>query len=71
MKCSARAVICPECILLGDTTTLQIRVYEVEVSERKEAEKPPKKRLLSKTSVVKVIPERDGDVRKEDDSDTY
>ena len=50
VRCSARAVICVEGILLGDTTTLLIRVYEAEVSEKKEPERPPTRRLLSKTS---------------------
>ena len=48
VRCSARAVICVESILLGDTTTLQIKVYEAEVSEKKEPERPHKRRLLSK-----------------------
>ena len=51
VRCCARAVICVEGILLGDTTTLQIKVYEAEVSEKKESEKPSKRRLLSKTSL--------------------
>ena len=50
VRCSARAVISVEGILLGDTTTLLIKVYEAEVSEKKEPERPPKRRLLSKTS---------------------
>ena len=50
VRCSARAVICVEGILLGDTTTLLIKVYETEVAEKKEPERPPKRRLLSKTS---------------------
>ena len=50
VRCSARAVICVEGILLGDTTTLLIKVYEAEVSEKREPEIPPKRRLLSKTS---------------------
>ena len=50
VKCSAKEVICVEGILLGDTTTLLIKVYEAEVSEKKEHERPPKRRLLSKTS---------------------
>ena len=50
VRCSARAVICAECILIGDKTTLQVEVYEAEVSEKREPERPPKKRLLSKTS---------------------
>ena len=50
VRCSARAVICVESILLGDTTILQIKVYEAEVSEKKQSEKPFKRRLLSKTS---------------------
>ena len=45
----ARAIICVESILLGDTATLQIKVYEAEVAEKKEPERPSKKRLLSKT----------------------
>ena len=48
VRCSARAVICVEGILLGDTTTLLIKVYEAEVAEKKEFERPPKRRLLSK-----------------------
>ena len=50
VRCSARAVIGVESILLGDTTTLQIKVCEVEVA------RPSKRRLLSKTSVVKTTP---------------
>ena len=34
-KCSARAMICVESILFGDKATLQIKIYEVEVSEEK------------------------------------
>ena len=50
VRCSARAVICVEGILLGDTTTLLIKVYEAEAAEKKEFERTPKRRLLSKTS---------------------
>ena len=50
VRCSARTIICVEGIFLGDTTTLLIRVYEAEVSEKKEPGRPPKRRLLSKTS---------------------
>ena len=35
VRCSARAVICVEGILLGDTTTLLIKVYKAEVAEKK------------------------------------
>ena len=49
-KCSARAMICVENILLGDKATLQIKIYEAEVSEEKRPENQPKKRLLSKGS---------------------
>ena len=45
-----RAIICVEGILLGDTTTLLIKVYEAEGAEKKEFERPHKRRLLSKTS---------------------
>ena len=48
VRCSARALICVESILLGDTTTLQIKVYEEEVTEKKEPERSPERRLLSK-----------------------
>ena len=48
VKCSARAVICVDSILLGDMTTLQIKVYEAEVAEKKEPERPPRRKLLSK-----------------------
>ena len=47
VKCDARALIHVEGILLGDKTTLLMKVLEVEVSEPKEL---PRKRLLSKTS---------------------
>ena len=50
VKCDARAMIWVEGILLGDTTSLLIKVLEAEVSEKKEPEKLPKKRLLNKTS---------------------
>ena len=50
VRCSAIAIICVEGILLGDTTTLLIKVYEAEVAKKKEFERPPKRRLLSKTS---------------------
>ena len=48
VRCSARTIICAESILLGDTTALQVRLYEAEVSEEREPERPHKKRLLSK-----------------------
>ena len=48
VKCDARALIHIEGILLGNTTTLLIKVLAAEVS--KKTEKLPKKRLLSKTS---------------------
>ena len=72
MRCSARAVICVEGILLGDTTTLLIKVYEAEVAEKKEPERPPKRRLLSGASVVKTAPGKGSDVKGEvnPDSDT-
>lgn len=61
------SVICIEGILLGDTTILLIKTYEAEVSEKKEPEKRPKTRLLSKTSVAKVVPEKVDDLRVESD----
>ena len=71
VRCSARAVICVEGILLGDTTTLLIKVYEAEVSERKEPERPPpKRRLLSKGPVVKTVTEKRDDVKEESDTDS-
>ena len=48
VKCDARVLIHIEGILLGNTTSLLIKVLEAEVS--KKTEKLPKKRLLSKTS---------------------
>ena len=45
VKCDARALIHVEAILLGDKTTLLIKVLEAEVSE-----KLPKKRQLSRKS---------------------
>ena len=47
VRCSARAVICVEGILLGDTTTLLIRLYEAEVAEKNLRDRL--RRLLSKT----------------------
>ena len=61
VRCSARAVICVEGILLGDTTTWLIKVYEAEVAEKKEFERPLKRRLLSKTS-KRICYLRDGHV---------
>ena len=48
VKCDARALIWVEGILLGDTTSLLIKVLEAEVSEKKEPENLPKKILLGK-----------------------
>ena len=45
VKCDARVLIHIEGILLGDTTTLLIKVLEAEVSK---PEKLPKKRLFGK-----------------------
>ena len=46
VKCDARALIHVEGILLGEKTSLLMKVLEVEVSEPKEL--PARKRLLSK-----------------------
>ena len=65
VRCSVRAVICVKGILLGDTTTLLIRVYEAEVSKKEGSKKPSKKRLLSKTPVVRTNSEKDDGVKEE------